>query len=623
MNRVHLISLHTIINSISYLMSKKKKPTFKDYISVAKWSVSANWKMSPSLTIINFLATIYSNLSGLIYTYITARLIDQIIELVQTPQPDIKTIYPMIVLLGGVEFFNAGMIALNSYAARVRRRIYGPYFSKLYYEKVYSLGVQTNQLPDISNKRRLTEEWMYEIADLNTNIVRIVASIIRGIIAASIIFSFSRTLGIAMILIAIISYLQNRHYFLKDFKWQTSDKNIQERRKVGRIGYQLSDPLSIGEISIVGAFKYLDSKYINFYNYYNNEIKKIVRQDSITTFLVDILNVFAVIGGCLQVFKMAIEREISIGDTTFFVSSISNFYSSMKNMTAELVLFLDSVTKGKQVVEFFNLQPLVSDGSVKLERLVTPPSIDVKNITFRYPGSHRDIFKNFSMKIESGQKVAIVGENGAGKSTLVKLLCRMYDPQEGKILINGIDLKELSINDWYKNVGTLFQDFNFYSSLTVEENIYIGKPVKEIDRKKIIASAKNAEAHEFIMKYKKKYNTVMSEDFKDGVKPSHGQKQKIAIARFFYRDTPLVIFDEPTSSIDADSEFRIFNRIYKFFNKKTVIIISHRFSTVRKADVIFVIKDGKLIEKGSHRELMERKGVYFRNFTVQAEGYKD
>ena len=604
-------------------MSKKKKPTFKDYISVAKWSVSANWKMSPSLTIINFLATIYSNLSGLIYTYITARLIDQIIELVQTPQPDIKTIYPMIVLLGGVEFFNAGMIALNSYAARVRRRIYGPYFSKLYYEKVYSLGVQTNQLPDISNKRRLTEEWMYEIADLNTSIVRIVASIIRGIIAASIIFSFSRTLGIAMILIAIISYLQNRHYFLKDFKWQTSDKNIQERRKVGRIGYQLSDPLSIGEISIVGAFKYLDSKYINFYNYYNNEIKKIVRQDSITTFLVDILNVFAVIGGCLQVFKMAIEREISIGDTTFFVSSISNFYSSMKNMTAELVMFLDSVTKGKQVVEFFNLQPLVSDGSIKLERLVTPPSIDVKNITFRYPGSHRDIFKNFSMKIESGQKVAIVGENGAGKSTLVKLLCRMYDPQEGKILINGIDLKELSINDWYKNVGTLFQDFNFYSSLTVEENIYIGKPVKEIDRKKIIASAKNAEAHEFIMKYKKKYNTVMSEDFKDGVKPSHGQKQKIAIARFFYRDTPLVIFDEPTSSIDADSEFRIFNRIYKFFNKKTVIIISHRFSTVRKADVIFVIKDGKLIEKGSHRELMERKGVYFRNFTVQAEGYKD
>ena len=604
-------------------MSKKKKPTFKDYFSVAKWSVSANWKMSPSLTIINFLATIYSNLSGLIYTYITARLIDQIIELVQTPQPDIKTIYPMIVLLGGVEFFNAGMIALNSYAARVRRRIYGPYFSKLYYEKVYSLGVQTNQLPDISNKRRLTEEWMYEIADLNTNIVRIVASIIRGIIAASIIFSFSKTLGIAMILIAIISYLQNRHYFLKDFKWQTSDKNIQERRKVGRIGYQLSDPLSIGEISIVGAFKYLDSKYINFYNYYNNEIKKIVRQDSITTFLVDILNVFAVIGGCLQVFKMAIEREISIGDTTFFVSSISNFYSSMKNMTAELVMFLDSVTKGKQVVEFFNLQPLVSDGSVKLERLVTPPSIDVNNITFRYPGSHRDIFKNFSMKIESGQKVAIVGENGAGKSTLVKLLCRMYDPQEGKILINGIDLKELSINDWYKNVGTLFQDFNFYSSLTVEENIYIGKPVKEIDRKKIIASAKNAEAHEFIMKYKKKYNTVMSEDFKDGVKPSHGQKQKIAIARFFYRDTPLVIFDEPTSSIDADSEFRIFNRIYKFFNKKTVIIISHRFSTVRKADVIFVIKDGKLIEKGSHRELMERKGVYFRNFTVQAEGYKD
>jgi len=604
-------------------MSKKKKLTFKDYLSVAKWSISANWKMSPSITITSFLTTIYFNLSGLINTYVFAKVIDQIIALVKMPQPDIKTMYPMIALFAGVQLLDSGVISLSNYVERVRRRTSYSYFYRLYYEKVYSLGVQTNQLPDISNKRRLTEEWIYEIADLNRSIVRIIALIIRSIASALIVFSFSKWLGVTLIAISILLYLQNKRYFLKDFKWQSSDRNIQGRRKAGRIGNQLADSLSIGEISLVGAFKYLDEKYKGFYDYYNKEIKRIIKADASTTFLVDILNVFTIVAGSVQVFKMAIAGKVSIGNTTFFINSISSFYNGMKNMTAELVIFLDSVMKGKQVVDFFNLQPSVNDGDVRLERLSTPPSIEVQNITFRYPNSQKDIFKNFSMKIESGQKVAIVGENGAGKSTLVKLLCRIYDPQEGKILINGIDLRELSINDWYKNVGALFQDFNFYTSLTVEENIYMGKPVKALNKKEIIRAAKNAEAHEFIMKYKKKYDTIMSEDFKDGVKPSHGQRQKIAIARFFYRNSPLVIFDEPTSAIDADSEFKIFNRIYRFFSKKTVIIISHRFSTVRKADVIFVIKDGKLIEKGNHKELMDKKGVYYKNFTIQAQGYMD
>ena len=150
-----------------------------------------------------------------------------------------------------------------------------------------------------------------------------------------------------------------------------------------------------------------------------------------------------------------------------------------------------------------------------------------------------NIFENFSLTINSGEKIAIVGENGAGKSTLVKLLCRIYDPQKGKILINGIDLKDLTLNDWYKNVGVLFQDFNFYEALNVEENIYIGKSVKKLNRKRVIESAKNADAHSFIMKYKRKYQTVMNDQFRGGIKPSKGQQQKIAIARFFYRDAPL------------------------------------------------------------------------------------
>lgn len=602
-------------------MPSKEKIILKDYIRIAKWSVAINWEMSPFITIVSFVTTIYRNTKGLINTYVIARVIDQIIFLVQNKQTDLEGILSLILILAIVQIVDSVNDAFTSYANRIRRRISSPYLSRLVYKKVFSLGVQTNQLPSVSNKRKIAEEWIYNVSDLNQSIVMILSSLIRAIIAAFIVFSFSFWLGVVILLISIISYLQNRYYFKKDFEWQSSDKNLEERRKTWRLAWALSDPNSISEVSIVGAFKYIDSKYVNFFKYFNNKYKKILKADTLTTFFVDILNMCAVLGGSIQVFMMALKEVISIGSTTFYISSIDNFYGGIKNMTAELVYFSDSVMKSREVLDFFDLKPQIKDGDIKLQRLLTPPSIDIQNISFHYPNSRNNIFENFSMRIDSGQRVAIVGENGAGKSTLVKLICRIYEPQKGKILINGIDIKKLSINDWYKNVGALFQDFNFYSSLSAQENIYMGKPAKPIDKGNVIKSAKSAEAHDFIKKYKHKYKNLMSDDFKDGIKPSHGQKQKIAIARFFYRDAPLAIFDEPTSSIDADAEFRIFNRIYNFFENKTVIIISHRFSTVRKADKIFVLKDGRIFEQGNHIQLMGKKGSYFNNFTKQAKGY--
>ena len=179
---------------------------------------------------------------------------------------------------------------------------------------------------------------------------------------------------------------------------------------------------------------------------------------------------------------------------------------------------------------------------------------------------------------------------------------------KGEILVNGVNLNNLTIDDWYKNIGVLFQDFNFYGNLTVKENIFLGRPLESIDEERIVESAKHADAHDFIMEYKKKYDQVMSEKFKGGIRPSTGQTQKIAIARFFYRNSPLVIFDEPTASIDAVSEYKIFNSIYNFFDNKTVIIISHRFSTVRNADRIIVLEKGKIVEKSNHKELVKKKG---------------
>jgi len=603
------------------MSNKKKKLIIKDYINISIWSLKINWKISPLITIGSFFTTTYRSLNGLINTYIIAKIIDSLISLADTPNANLRGILPLVGILGLVQLITVISQNLQSYISRLRWRITMPFVLQMEYEKIMELGLQTNQIPKFANMRQRAHEWIYNVTDFSDNLVRIFAAVVQLLTGSFIVFSFSLWIGLAIVFVAIISFLQNKYYYRKDFEWQILEKNTEEMRKTWNIRDKLSDPESLSEISIVGSFHYLDRKIKNFYNYYIGGYKKILKADILTSFIVDILNIFVVLGGSVQVFLMAFRKEISIGQTTFYVGAINNFYSGVAWLSAELSTFTDQTMKQMEVYEFFNFKSLINDGNIKLDRLLVPPQIEIKNLTFTYPNSRKEIFRNFSLKVNSGEKLAIVGENGAGKSTLVKLLCRIYDSQKGEILINGINLKELSINDWYKNVGVLFQDFNFYDSLSAEENIYIGRSIKNIDRNKIKTAAKNADAHDFIMKYKNKYQTVMSEGYKDGIRPSKGQQQKIAIARFFYRDAPMAIFDEPTSAIDADAEFRIFNRIYKFFDNKTVVIISHRFSTVRKADRIIVLKDGKIIEQGTHDELIKKQGVYADNFRKQAEGY--
>ena len=216
-----------------------------------------------------------------------------------------------------------------------------------------------------------------------------------------------------------------------------------------------------------------------------------------------------------------------------------------------------------------------------------------------------------------GEEIAMVGPNGAGKTTLIKLLCRFYDPTGGKILINGVDLKNYDVSYWHRQLSLLTQEFNTYENLTLAENVCIGD---SRDDKKIIDCLKKAEAYEFVKDYKKGLETMMSRRY-GGEEPSWGQWQKIAIARIFYHDSPIMILDEPTASIDAVSESKIFSKLYKQIKNKTLIIVSHRFSTVRNAKRILVIDKGEIVEQGSHEELIRLDGIYAKSFNIQAKGY--
>jgi len=287
---------------------------------------------------------------------------------------------------------------------------------------------------------------------------------------------------------------------------------------------------------------------------------------------------------------------------------------------AEIIFFVFVAVGivGHEIIQKIN----EAEVAITLSVLKTGPGIKFSSVSFRYPNTTKNVLTDIDIDIKPGEKIAIVGNNGAGKTTLVKLICRYYQTTTGEILINDNRLNDLKIDSWYQNIGVLFQDYNLFEHLTPSESIRIGRYRHNFDPKEISTAAKMAEAHDFISTLPEGYQTILSERYKGGVRPSTGQAQKIVIARFFYRNAPLAIFDEPTASIDALAEKKIFDRIYQFFTGKTVILISHRFSTVRNADRIIVLDQGRIAEQGSHTQLMKQKGIYAHSFQLQAAGYK-
>jgi ABC-type multidrug transport system fused ATPase/permease subunit len=246
--------------------------------------------------------------------------------------------------------------------------------------------------------------------------------------------------------------------------------------------------------------------------------------------------------------------------------------------------------------------------------------IEFRGVSFRYPGSEKWVLRGVDLKLSAGEKMALVGENGAGKSTLIKLLMRLYDPSEGAILYGGVDLRDMDARDLRDRIGVLFQDFVRYQ-FTAGENIGLGWVPALGDRARIERAVDDGGARPVIEQLPQKLDTMLGGWFEEGHELSGGQWQKIALARAFMRDSEVLVLDEPTAALDAEAEFELFRRLQELARDRTAILISHRFSTVRQADRIAVLRDGRVEELGTHEELLQRNGRYAHLFKLQASGY--
>jgi ABC-type multidrug transport system fused ATPase/permease subunit len=297
-------------------------------------------------------------------------------------------------------------------------------------------------------------------------------------------------------------------------------------------------------------------------------------------------------------------------------SSFESVLSSVAGMYED-ALFLSNLQK------FFDL-PTTSEAPRTLPAKTLGPGphrLEFDHVSFKYPGKKDWALQDFTLTLEAGEKLALVGENGAGKSTFIKLLLRLYDPTEGSIRYGGVDLRDLDVVDLRARMGAVFQDFVRYQ-FTAAENVGLGHPERLEDRAAIEVAADAGGAKQVIDALPQKFDTMLGGWFEKGHELSGGQWQKLAIARAFMREAEVLILDEPTAAIDAEAEVALFERFKTLAKDRTAIIISHRFSTVRMADRIAVLEGGRLTELGGHDSLLARDGRYAKLFTLQAQGYR-
>ena len=327
---------------------------------------------------------------------------------------------------------------------------------------------------------------------------------------------------------------------------------------------------------------------------------------------------------CFGVVALNVFRgNLQIGDYTLYTGALTTIASDVTSLISvsatvyEGTLFIDNLIafmKEKQtVVPIVEIPEKVAKNS--------PHTIEFRNVSFAYPGTERMILKNINLKFRPGETVVLVGLNGAGKTTLIKLLTRLYDPTEGEIYLDGKDIKEYDLKELYSSFGIIFQDFGKYA-VSVAENIHFGQITKEFDVAEIREAAKQSSVDEYIQRLPDGYETALMRIFDPkGTELSGGQWQKLAVARAFYSDSDILILDEPTASLDPIAEQEIFAQFDRLRKDKTTIFVSHRLSSATVATKIVVLEDGRVVEEGNHRELMNLGGKYYELFSTQAKRY--
>jgi ABC-type multidrug transport system fused ATPase/permease subunit len=586
--------------------------------NITKWVVSIYLKNFPVKTSIFIITEIVLTLGNLINAYIIALATDKAIEIAKNGSSSVSDFATIISLIIGSYIFFEVIRIINTYVWRMISYQDTFVLKKMLANRLSKLGIQNLENPEVTNKSQRFNEEMGNISAYLQMVVTIFSGFVSFVSAGIVLVSTIPFAAFLFSFVMIFQFLVNQKFIR--LLWLVHKESTEERRRNNTSMGLLTEPAPLKELILSQGRNYLYTKVDTYIDWIVAKVDSIRRSLSLWQIVNKLLDSAAFGYGIYAILLRLVSKVISIGQLTFELRSIRIFADSFSNFTGNLVALRESSIRLGDVQELFTKYDSEADGNIEITS--EAPNIKLQDVTFKYPNTDKLIFKGINLEIKTGEKVAIVGENGAGKTTLVKLLCRIYRVTNGSLTLNNININEISIDTWYKRLAILFQDYTMYTHLTVRENIEVDSSDRSSSKESVTEALKKSNAFSFVEKYKNGVDQILSERYKDGIRPSTGQWQKIAIARVFHRDSPVLILDEPTASIDAVAEAKIFDNIYKFAKNKTVIIISHRFSTVRNADRIIVLDNGKIVEQGSHEELLKNNGKYAKAFKLQAKGYQ-
>ena len=449
---------------------------------------------------------------------------------------------------------------------------------------------------------------------------RLVQEFITTVSLAASIFIFSPWILFTLIVCTLPTFLSETHFAFLGYA--LSSQQTPARREMEYFRVLGGSKESAKELRLFGLGSVLVDRYQALANEVHHQTFGLARRRLFIGLSFALLGTIGYYGSYAFAIHQTVIGVLSLGTLTLLAGAIAGANS---NMQAVLITFSSIAGQAlflTDLLEFFSVKPKVFS---KPDAMLVPRPIrrgfEFKNVSFSYPGSSKKVLNNINFRLEPGERIALVGKNGQGKTTIVKLLTRLYEPTTGQILLDGVDIRDYNLQDLWKEIGVIFQDFMRYE-LPCSENIAMGRIEERKNSSRIYAAAHKSLADEVIRKLPHHYNQRLGCRFEGGVDLSGGEWQKIALARAYLRDSQLLILDEPTASLDARSEHEVFERFAELTQGKMSLLISHRLSTVRMADRILVLENGKIAEQGPHEQLIKIGGGYAEMFELQAASYR-
>jgi len=614
---------------------KQPNQTFKEQIS-SSWKDASDalrntpqafklvWQASKRHTLINFSLIPLIAVLPAAQSWVGKMIVDRILQAIDINadvQAGLQLVLPFVLFEFALLLVSTLLGSFQSLSNNILRSLLTRHVNTLIIDKSISLDLQFYEDPvfydNMQNARRRADSSALAIV---TSISQVAQQLITLISLVVLLVGFSPWLAVVVILAAVPNFLSNSRFAEMAFRALTH--RAPEARLLSYIENLLTSNETVKEIKLFGLGKSLKQRYEDLFTQFLEEDTSIARRNTYASLAWGMLSNLAYYGSYIWVIVRTITRAITLGDMTMFLSVFRQSQRAVQMLLENFSRLYENNLYLDNLLDFLKIEPALEiPENGKIAPAPILEGVRFENVSFKYPGSEKYVLKNVNLFIKPGESIALVGLNGAGKTTLIKLLTRLYDPTEGRITLDGTDLRDFDLQSLHQRFGVIFQDFVRYQ-FSVKENIGFGQVEELENQERIEVAADKGGATEVIAELPEGYETVLGRRWNRGHELSGGQWQKIALSRAFMRKAEVLILDEPTSALDAEAEYEIFLRFRELMQGRVAVLISHRFSTVRMADRIVVLSEGRIIELGSHEELMARNQSYAHLFNLQAEGYR-